>query len=317
MGPNHNRPMHLLIPFANPAAPLFAKAAAGLKLPALEQVLARCEPVFSAGDGQAALSMPHEAALAQAQGWQGADGLWPLAAHWARRDGLNVAEGSAWGLLTPGHWQASADDVVLRDPAELNLSDSDSRELLSLVRSLFEDLGWALHYGAATRWYVQHASLAAQPTAALDRVRGRSVQAWLQRTPQAVAWRRLQSELQMLLYTAPLNAQREARGELAVNSFWLSGTGVAQHATVEITVDERLRQPALALDVPAWERAWAELDADALRTWLVDAAHNREARLTLCGERRAVTFAPARGGLLRGLTRRWRRPAAATILSQL
>ncbi len=29
----------------------------------------------------------------------------------------------------------------------------------------------------------------------------------------------------MLLYTHPINAAREARGELAVNSFWLSGTG--------------------------------------------------------------------------------------------
>ncbi len=309
--------MHLLIPFAAPASPPFAKAGASLKLPALEQVLARCEPGHSTGEGESSLSAPHEAAYALAQGWQGGDGLWPLAAQWARGDGLSVAEGSAWGLLTPGHWLASADDVVLLDPTALNLPDSEARELLALVRSLFEDLGWALHYGAATRWYVQHASLAAQPTAALDRVRGRSVQAWLQRTPQAVAWRRLQSELQMLLYTAPLNAQREARGERAVNSFWLSGTGVAQRATVEITVDERLRQPALAGDVPAWARAWAELDAERLRPWWAEAQRHRDARLTLCGERRAVTFAPARGGLLRGLTRRWRRPAAAALLSQL
>lgn len=312
--------MHLLIPFAAPASPLFAKASAGLKLPALEQILGRCEPSLQSGESESSLSAPHEAAYAQAQGWQGGDGLWPLAAQWARRDGVSLAEGSAWGLLTPGHWQASADDVVLLDPTALNLSDSESRELLALVRGLFEDLGWALHFGAATRWYVQHASLAAQPTASLDRVRGRSVQAWLQRTPQAVAWRRLQSELQMLLYTAPLNARREARGELAVNSFWLSGTGVAQRATVEITVDERLRQPALALDVPAWARAWAELDAECLSPWWAQAARNRDARLTLCGERHAVTFAPARGGLLRGLTRqwqRWRRPSVAQVLEPL
>ncbi len=309
--------MHLLIPFAASASAPFAKAVSALQPLALQQILARCEQINSTGEDESSLSPPHEAAYALAQGWQGGDGLWPLAAQWALRDGLSVAEGSAWGMLTPGHWHASADDVVLLDPSALNLSDSESRELLALVRSLFEDLGWALHYGAAARWYVQHASLAAQPTAALDRVRGRSVQAWLQRTPQAVAWRRLQSELQMLLYTAPLNAQREARGERAVNSFWLSGTGVAQRATVEITGDERLRQPALAGDVPAWAQAWAELDADCLRRWWAEAQRNRDARLTLCGERRAVTFAPARGGLLRGLTRRWRRPSVARVLGEL
>ena len=33
--------------------------------------------------------------------------------------------------------------------------------------------------------------------------------------------RRLQSEVQMLLHTHPLNAAREDRGDLTVNSFWL------------------------------------------------------------------------------------------------
>jgi hypothetical protein len=37
--------------------------------------------------------------------------------------------------------------------------------------------------------------------------------------------RRLQNEMQMLLYTHPVNERRIARGLPAVNSFWISGTG--------------------------------------------------------------------------------------------
>lgn len=38
-------------------------------------------------------------------------------------------------------------------------------------------------------------------------------------------WRQLQNEIQMLLHTLPLNAQREARGQPALNSLWLWGAG--------------------------------------------------------------------------------------------
>jgi hypothetical protein len=76
--------------------------------------------------------------------------------------------------------------------------------------------------------------------------------------------RRLQNEVQMLLYTHPLNDRREAAGLLPVNSLlaqrlrpparWRRRRGRPQ-------VDDRLRQPALAEDWAAWCDAWRALDA--------------------------------------------------------
>jgi len=40
-----------------------------------------------------------------------------------------------------------------------------------------------------------------------------------------IKWRRLQNELQMLLHDHPVNAAREARGELAINGIWFWGAG--------------------------------------------------------------------------------------------
>ena len=100
--------------------------------------------------------------------------------------------------------------------------------MLQALRPLFEPEGWALHWGAALRWYATHPSLRDLATASLDRVVGHAIDPWLPDRQAGRLLRRLQSEAQMLLYTHPINAAREQRGELAVNSFWLSGTGPTQ-----------------------------------------------------------------------------------------
>ncbi|MFY1004846.1 hypothetical protein ACNF5F_25790, partial [Escherichia coli] len=80
--------------------------------------------------------------------------------------------------------------------------------------------------------------------------------------PQARSVRRLQSEVQMLLHTHPVNGTREAEGAPPVNSFWLSGCGPHQSdASADVMLDDRLAAPALAEDWSAWTAAWRALDA--------------------------------------------------------
>ena len=107
--------------------------------------------------------------------------------------------------------------------------------------------------------------------------------------------RRLQSEVQMLLYVHPLNDAREARGAMSVNSFWLAGTGPAQPADkvlpADVVVDDRLRAPLVGDDWSAWAEAWRALDAGPVRALVEsDAGH---ARLSLAGERHARSWQPA------------------------
>jgi hypothetical protein len=313
--------MHLLIPFAAPLAEAGRQAARTLQLPHLAELLGRWrevqrDPNVGIGD-EWSLSPPHERALALALGLQGGSGLLPWAARAAQADGVATAD-LAWALLSPTHWHVGTDQVSLIDPDALMLDDGASQALFKAVSPLFTSEGMALHYGHALRWYAAHESFTGLATASLDRVVGRNVDAWLGSAPAARRLRRLQSEVQMLLHTHPVNDARESRGLLPVNSFWLSGCGVAQAVTgTEPAVDNRLRGAALADDWSAWCKAWQSLDEGPLRELLAAAEAGTAARLTLCGERAWAGFEPAPRSLLQRLRSLMKPPTVGDLLENL
>ena len=309
--------MHLMIPYAAPLAEAARQAASILVLPRMQALMARLVEVERDEGDEWSLSPPHERARADALGLRCGDGRLPWAALLATGDGLFVGD-QAWGLVTPTHWHLGTDQVSLLDPRILELDESSSRALLAAVQELFTSRGFAVHYGAPLRWYLAHPSLAKLATASLDRVIGRNVDVWLGKDPALHAIRRLQSEVQMQLHTHPLNAQREARGLLPVNSFWLSGCGVAQAATAASPQqDLRLRGPALADDWAAWAKAWETLDEGPMAELLALAQAGEPLRLTLCGDRAWAAFEPGPSTLGRRLRSLWSKPSVAPLLASL
>ena len=309
--------MHLLVPFASALSEAGRHTIRDLFLPNLERLLGRLQPGERHGSDEYSLTPPHEASLAAARGWQGGAGALPFAAHSAHADGIEVLD-LAWGQLTPVHWHVGRDEILLTDPESLQLEEAESRALLEAVRELFESEGFALAWGAPLRWYAAHESFADLPTAALDRVVGRNVDRWLPAGREARLLRRLQNEVQMLLYAHPINEAREARGALPVNSFWLSGCGRWQESLAEpIQVDERLRAPLLGEDWAAWAEAWRALDAVPLAALAAAAEHGEPVTLTLAGERFAQRFENAGGSWWARLRRRYSHPSAAEVLEAL
>ncbi len=311
--------MHLMIPFASTLSEGCRHTLRDLQLPNLSRLLARLTPTVREGSDETSLTPPHERALAAALGLHGADGCLPWAARLAALDGIDTGN-AAWGLLTPAHWHLAADHVSLVDPAELALDEVDSHALLKAVRPLFESEGWHIAWGAPLRWYVAHEALLDLPCASIDRAIGRNVDAWLPPDPRTAFVRRLQSEVQMLLYHEPVNDQREARGALTVNSFWLSGCGVRQReaAPADLSIDAALRAPALAEDWAAWAEAWRALDdAGPIRALLQGADRGEPALLTLCGERHAQRLEAAPQALWARMTRGLRAPPVAPLLEAL
>lgn len=309
--------MHLLIPFASALSDAGAHTLGDLELPALTQLLHRLTPTQRTGSDEYSLTPPHERALADAWGWRGADGALPFAAHRAAAEHIDVQD-HAWGLLTPVHWHVGRDHISLVDPDTLVLTPAESQRLLDAVRDLFESEGWTLAHGAGAHWYAAHDTLDGLPCASIERVIGRNVDLWLPNHPQARLVRRLQNEVQMLLYTHPLNDEREARGELPVNSFWLSGCGRSQAAdAAAVVVDASLRTSLLNSDWAAWADAWRTLDAAPLADLLARAQRGDAVTLTLCGERHAQRFESLPQPLWQRLTRGWRAAPAHTVLEAL
>ncbi|MBE7418945.1 MAG: hypothetical protein HS128_14620 [Ideonella sp.] len=308
---------HLIVPFATAVSEAGRHAAGTLQLPHLERLLAHWTPHADIGRDEHSLSAPHELVLAHALGWPAADGLLPLAAHAARRDGLDTGT-RAVGLLTPVHLHLGTEQISLADPDTLALDAADARALFDALQPLFADAGFDLRPASGGHWYLLHDSLATLPTASLDRVVGRNIDPWLPDAHSGRAWRRLQSEAQMLLYTHEVNTRREAQGLPSVNSLWLSGTGAAPPAAGHVEVpqfDERLRAPALAEDWAAWADAWRQLDAGPIAQWF----EQHSGTLTLAGERRARSWTPARPSPWQRLKAAWPhgRGALASVLETL
>jgi hypothetical protein len=312
--------MHLVVPFAAPLPEADTAsgphaALRGLALPHLRALLAGREPVLRDDGPATSLSPPHERALARARGWAAGDGLLPLAAHAALQDGIDPGK-LAWGLMTPVHLHVGREQVTLDDPAALQLDETASRELMEAVRPLFESEGCLLAWGAPLRWYVAHESLATLPTASIDRVIGRALDAWLPARSEARLFKRLQNEVQMLLYTHAVTERRESAGLPTVNSFWLSGCGCLQPVRGDAVLDDRLRATALAGDMAAWRTAWQALDAGTIAEL---ARQPGGWQLTLCGERSAVTFAQGaqRRGWWPALRARFQSADPVALLSTL
>jgi hypothetical protein len=310
--------MHLLIPFASALSEACVHTLRGLALPQLSRALQRLTPARLDEGDEYSLSPPHERAIAAEIGLSGADGCLPWAARAAAAEGIDTAN-APWGLLTPVHWQVGSTQVTLIDPGMLGLSEQESRKLFDSVRDLFETEGFTLVFGGADRWFASHPSFEQLPTASIDRVIGRGIDAWMPRDQAARLVRRLQNEVQMTLYEHPLTDERVGRRELPVNSFWLSGCGrlQAERPAPELQVDSRLRQPLMSDDWAGWAEAWRALDGGPLRRLNELLDQKKTVVLTLCGDRNAQRFESRPRGLWDTLAIQWRKPQIAAVLEAL
>jgi hypothetical protein len=311
--PAFTAPNHLLIPYAASSAPAWLPTLKALPKDStrhLSQLLQGMKPTRTdAGDAQT-LSPPHERALARAQGLianAGADGLIP----WAAADAAKhlQADGTlAWAWITPCHWTMGRGHATLSDPAALALPEDESRALLAAMQPYFETDGIALRYVDALgpgRWLASGELFRSLPTASLDRVLGRNVDAWLPGAKSAGGknLRRLQNEMQMLLYTHPLNDARVRQRQLPVNSIWISGSGAlpalpqSLATPNQVSVPRSLAQAVFADDWDAYAQAWAQIDGGAVAPLLARQQAGEAVRLTLCGERSAQTWETSRASL--------------------
>jgi hypothetical protein len=310
--------MHLLIPFACSDAPGCTAQLPTLRLPHLDTLLQRMVLVDSDQAPADSLSTPHERARARLLGLTAADGCIPWAAREARAAGLGQP-GDAWAWVAPVHWDVGAQSIVMADPRTLALDEPDARDLMAAMAPYFAEDAMPLHYVAPHRWLCRGDIFRALPSAALDRVAGRDIQPWM---PAAPALRRLQNEMQMLLYTHPVNDRRVAQGRSTVNSFWVSGTGAwAEPATAtqvtSLHEPDPLRDAALQGDWPAWATAWRSIDASVCRALGEALAREPDSRLILCGERGALTFAPGPSGLWQQLRRHFTTTTLASLQDRL
>jgi hypothetical protein len=203
-----------LVPHLFPP-PHLLQAVQGLRLPALEALLGRGSRQPGAAEGV-------EAALCEALGIARQQD-WPLAPVTLLTDG-GVAGDAYWLRADPVHLRVMRDRIVLADSESLELSRQEADALSASIGGHFgtELSPLSLH---PQRWYLRFPTAPRLVTTPLSMAAGRDIEPLLPQGPDAMRFRALSNELQMLLHAHPVNQAREARGELAVNSLWLWGGG--------------------------------------------------------------------------------------------
>jgi hypothetical protein len=311
---------HLLIPFAATQAQGCLAARKALALPALDKLLAGLRPAAANDGDERTLSPPHERVLAREFGLTSPDGCIPWAA-WQVAQAQRDAQGAAWAWITPCYWQVGQDHIAMTNPADLELAAGESQALLQAVQPYFTEDGIALEYDTPTRWLARGDVFRGFASTSLDRVIGHTVDAWLPHGREARTIRRLQQEMQMLLYTHEANETRARGGLLPVNSFWVSGTGALPASSAphppQLAVTHALRDAALLQDWNAWASAWRRIDETECARLLRSLDAGEHVSLTLCGERNARTFSGARGGLLGKLASSLRASRVAATFDSL
>ena len=310
--------MHLLIPFASHDDEQARALLPTLQLPHLSALMGRLDAgALDAGTAESK-NPPHERALARLLCWTAQDGCAPWAAYGRFLQG-KAPGGKAWAELTPCFWDVRTAHIQMGVPEDLQLSDAESQALLTAMQPYFAGDGITVEYDNPTRWWASSPLFEGLATASLDRVVGGNTNDWMPEADAAKPLRRLQNEMQMLLYTHPVNEARIARGALPVNSLWISGVGALQAApkAVDVRVLRDLAAPALRADWAAWGAAWEQLDASVCKHALSALKAKQPVQITLCGTSHAQSYGPAAKPVLERILRKIKPMSASNGLLSL
>ena len=115
--------------------------------------------------------------------------------------------------------------LILADATILHSTQDEADRLVAELMGVYAEDGWVLKAARPDRWYLKPPQVPDIQTAPLPTVVGRDVHAYLPQGKDAKAWHTILNEIQILLHTAPVNAERERQGQLPINSVWFWGGG--------------------------------------------------------------------------------------------
>lgn len=159
-----------------------------------------------------------------------------------------AAVGGGWLRADPVHLRPDLSQLILFDAGAFTLTVEEAAALAGEVAPLFAEAGAELEVRAPSRWYLRLEAPVDLRTSPLSAVLGQDLRRHRPEGADARRWQALLTEVQMTLFSSPVNQAREGRGELPVNSLWLWGGG-------------RPPEPS----APLWSRVWAD---DALAAGL-------------------------------------------------
>lgn len=201
--------LHLIISDLFLPQDIAGEVCAGLRLPALEKLLAR-------GNASTSPAATLEDRLCDAYGTKAVAPVRAVA------DGLDVGEGY-WLCADPVSLQLQRAQMMLLPDVMPSKEEADA--LCAALDAHFAEDRLRFFAPHPQRWYVRPDREPQLTTAPLSRVAWGDAKYHQPHGADALYWQTIINEAQMLLHDHPVNRAREARGELIINSLWLWGGG--------------------------------------------------------------------------------------------
>lgn len=252
--------VHLVITDLFLPADFAGEVCAGLHLPCLEKILAR--GIASVAEKRADLSLEATLCGLLAQ----LERVAPISAAY---DGLG--EG-CWLRADPVHLRLQREQVVLLP--NVSVSVDEAQQFCASLNEHFSGQGMEFFAPHPTRWYLRLTDQPDVTLVPLSQAAGRNIHGNLPVGAASRRWHQLFNEIQMLLFTHPLNEAREARGEMAVNAVWFWGNSegaVLERRNYDSASSDEVLVEMLAaasgVTFDSWQPSWQGVDGSQLLVW--------------------------------------------------
>lgn len=125
----------------------------------------------------------------------------------------------------PVHLRADMDQAVLTSSLDLGITESESTALCEMLNQHFEQDGLTFLSLNKNQWFVSGQNKIKVKATSLVDATGRNINFILPDGEDAVRWKQILTEAQMLMHSHGLNEIRESAGLMTINSLWFHGAG--------------------------------------------------------------------------------------------
>jgi len=125
----------------------------------------------------------------------------------------------------PVHLQADMDHAILTSSEDLNITEYESSALCDSLNQHFDQDGITFILLDENRWLVETENKIQMTTTPLSEAIGRNVNFILPEGVEAMRWKQLLTEAQMLMFSHVVNQNRDIKSLQHINSLWFYGVG--------------------------------------------------------------------------------------------
>jgi hypothetical protein len=131
-----------------------------------------------------------------------------------------------WMYAAPVHLLLGRDSFFLAAPAPIPMTNEESVAIIDSLNQHFSEMGYYFYILNGV-WFLGLDNDPEVMTTPINQVMNENVADYMPVGDGASAWNKLQNEIQMLLFSHPVNQAREAQDLPVINSLWCYGLGKA------------------------------------------------------------------------------------------